>query len=229
MTSWERVLREMTKDFTVIYVETREKVSSVASRKTEYSVEAIGRDIVRLISILNLDANDYILFGSSLGATAILDCCRFLETQPKCLVLIEPNAAFRVPRVWKIVVRLFWPPLYSLIRPSVKWYLRTFRMNVEADRAQYEKYCGSIDAADPWKLKKAVIALWNYEVWDKLEYVQVPALFVGASKDKLHEPESIEKMVSMVDHASYIDLETNTETHNPIMVDEMRKYLKRIQ
>ena len=115
--------------------------------------------------------SDYVLFGSSLGATAIIDCYRSLKKKTSVAwFLSRPNAVFRVPRSWKVIVTLFYAPLYALIRPSVKWYLRTFRLNVQADAAQYEKYCEALDAADPRKLKKAVMSVWSYEVWGTLGF-----------------------------------------------------------
>lgn len=223
--SWQLSLKEMTKDFTVYYVETREKVSAKTKGKESYGVRDIGRDIVTIISRLNLDEIGYILFGSSLGGTAILDCCRSLEKPPLCLVLVGPNAVFRVPRVWKVVIRILPPRLYTILKPAVKWYLKTFRLDIKSDYAQYEKYCNTLDAADPFKLRKGVMAVWNYQVWDLLGDIKIPSLFIGASKDKLHEPGNLEKMVSMMPNATYLDLETNARTHSEDMVREMRKYI----
>ncbi|MFH1943330.1 MAG: alpha/beta hydrolase [bacterium] len=223
--AWKVVLREMTNDFTIYYIETREKISSRVKGKAEYSTEAIGKDIVAMTSHLNLRDGSYILSGSSLGATAILDCCRHLKHHPRCLVLINPNAVFRVPIIWKAVVYLFYPPFWSVIKPVVKWYLRTFRMDVESDRAQYEKYCSALDGADPWKSKKAAMALWNYQVWDRLENIPYPALIVGASKDKLHEPENLKKIVSLMPRATYLDMVTNAAAHSKLMFEALREFV----
>ena len=225
---WREVLREMTKDFTVYYIETREKISSKLRGKLEQSVDAIRRDLVALVSYLGLESKKYILFGSSLGGTAIIDCCRHLTVEPKCLVLIEPNAAFRVPRTWKIIVNSFYPGLFKILKPTVKWYLRTFRLNVEADPAQYTKYCNALDAADPWKLKRAVKSLWGYEVWNILKDIHIPTLILSASEDKLHEPESLNKMADIMPNAELLDMGTNKNTHSAPMVDEVRRLLKRI-
>ncbi|MCJ7813383.1 alpha/beta hydrolase, partial [bacterium] len=73
ISGWKKVLNEMTKDHRVYYIETREKISSRIQGKVEYSVEAIGQDIVTLTSQLGLADGKYILFGSSLGATSILE------------------------------------------------------------------------------------------------------------------------------------------------------------
>jgi pimeloyl-ACP methyl ester carboxylesterase len=223
--AWKEVLREMTKDFGVHYVETREKISAEVKGRAGYGVEDIAGDIVGLIDQLGLAPGGYVLCGSSLGATAILESYRSLTKKPGCLVLIAPNAAFRVPVFWKGVVTLFYPGLYALIRPTVKWYLRRFRLNIDADRAQYEKYCHALDAADPWKLKKAVMAVWSYEVWSILTTVDCPTLIVNASKDKLHEPGSMKRMSAAIPRATEIDLETNAGTHSKNVVQAIRSYL----
>ncbi len=226
--AWEHVLRDLTRYFPVYYVETREKISSQVTGKVSYGVEDIGRDIVALVKHFQLTEKRYVLFGSSLGATAILDCCRFLKTDPLCLVLIGPNAVFRVPKLGLLVIHLMPPRLYLLIKPIVKWYLKHFRLDIESDYAQYEKYCNALDAADPWKLKKGALALSKYQVWDLLPEIDYPALIVGASKDTLHEPENLQRIVSMMKNATYLDLETNKQTHRKIMVEKMREYLQAI-
>lgn len=222
---WQSVLQEMTRDFTVIYLETREKISSRVAGKVGYGVEDIGRDIAAAIKRFDLEEGRYILFGSSLGATAILDCCRNLERMPLGLVLVCPNAVFRVPAIWRVIIRMLPPSLFSFFKPLAKWYLRTFRLDVKNDYAQYEKYCNTLDAADPWKLKKGVIAVWHYQVWDLLAAIELPTLIVSASKDKLHEPGNLKKMAGMIKNAVYIDLETNSRTHSEMIVQEMRKYI----
>lgn len=225
MRGWKIVLREMTKDFEIFYIETREKISSQIKGKIQYGIAEIGDDIVQIVSGLGLKEKGYLMLGSSLGATVILDCYRFLKLKPLCLILVGPNAVFRVPKFGMVIVRCFYPRLYLLIKPMVKWYLRTFRMDVKADYAQYQKYCNAMDAADPWKLKKAIIPFSKYKVWNLLPDIDAPALIIGASKDKLHEPENLHKMVGMMPKAVYLDMETNMAAHSENMVFELRKYL----
>jgi pimeloyl-ACP methyl ester carboxylesterase len=225
MAAWKEVLREMTKDFTVYYIETREKISSGVSGKVPYTVEALGRDIVSVVKGLGLKNGRYLLFGSSLGATVVLDCIRFLEEKPNCVVVVGPNAEFRVPWWGMAVIVLFYPPFYSVIKPFVKWYIRIFRLNVESDLAQYLKYCNNLDAADPWKLKKAAWAFSSYTVWDLLPEIHLPVLLISASKDKLHEPENLKKMAAMLPRCTVLDFETNQGTHSAGMVEAVRKYL----
>ncbi len=225
MDAWKSVLREMTKDFPVLYIETREKISSRMNADAEYSIEAIGDDIIRLIEQWKLPANGYVLAGSSLGATVIVESFHSLKSPPAAIVLISPNAVFRVPLLWKAAIALFYPPMYLVIRPFVKLYLKHFRMNVTADPAQYTKYSNALDAADPWKLKKAVIAVSRYSIWNRLGSLDCPVLLIGALQDLLHEPGHFQTIAAMISNSTVVDLNTNAETHSPRIVVEIRNFL----
>ena len=229
ISGWKPVLQEMSKDFVIHYLESREKISADISRKEKFGVKEVGMDIADTVKHLNLQNKSYILLGSSLGATAILDGYKSLPSKPECLVLIGPNAEFRVPLFWKIIITFFHPWFYLFLKPVIKWYLRTFRMKIKADKAQYEKYCRAIDSADPWRLKKAAVALWGYQVWDLLGGIDTYVLAVGAAEDKLHEPENLQRMIQMLPKAEYLDIGTNTRTHQPEMVEQLQKYLNKLR
>ncbi|MFZ4621712.1 MAG: alpha/beta fold hydrolase [Bacteroidota bacterium] len=225
MDAWKSVLQEMTKDFPVLYIETREKISSRMSADAEYSIEAIGSDIVQLIEQWKLPDNEYFLAGSSLGATVIVESYHALKSRPAAIVLISPNAVFRVPMLWKVVITLFYPPMYLVIKPFVKFYLKHFRMNVQADGAQYKKYSSALDGADPWKLKKAVIAVSRYSIWHRLASLDRPVLLIGALQDLLHEPGHFQTIASKIPRVTVVDLNTNAETHSPRTVAAIRTFL----
>ena len=225
MEGWKEVLLEMTRRHRIYYIETREKISSQVNRTANFDVTSIGMDVVKLIDHFGMKNGAYILFGSSLGATSILDVYAHLKHKPLSVVLVSPNAVFRVPMTWKIIVTGFYPPLYNWLKPAVKWYLRSFRLDLEADYAQYEKYSKALDAGDPWKLKPAVLALSTYEVWSRLKNVDCPTLIFGASRDKLHEPDYLAKFIDLIPDASLVDMGTNQETHSREMVKQMDKYL----
>ena len=225
MKGWKLVLREMTKDFNIIYVETREKISSQVTGKAEFSVEAIAQDIVTLADTYKLEKDEYVIFGSSLGGTSILESYKDLKTLPLCFALLGPNAEYRTPWWGKIIIRLFWTRLYAILKPFIKWYLRNFRLDIETDHAQYEKYCNALDAADPKKLKPAARALSKYKIWGILKDIDLPVLIIGATKDLLHEPENLTKMDKMLPNSVFLDMETNTLAHGPEMVEELRNYI----
>jgi len=229
MDGWQSVLQTMSRDFIIHYVETREKISSLITGKVGYAVADFAGDIVGLINKLNLPPRAYVLFGSSLGATTLLECFPALAIEPLALVLIGPNAVFSIPGFWLHVVRAFPPRLYLAFKPVIKWYLRHFRLDVAQDAAQYQKYCRNLDAADPWKLKKAALTFARYQVWDKLPLVTCPTLLVGATHDVLHDFDNINRIRESLPNCTFLDLETNSRTHSPAVVEEMRRYLAALE
>ncbi len=229
VTSWKHALLEMTRDHKVYYVETRDKLSAVIPRKDELSVEVIASDLMFLTNHFKLSESNYIMLGSSLGGTAILHACQYLGSKPLALVLIGPNAVFRVPWWGKTMIHLFPLRLYTLMKIFLKWYLRTFRLDPEADADQYEKYCQNLDDTDPYRLKRAALSLVKYEIWDILPDINIPTLIIGAATDHLHEPGNLAKMTPLLPRGIYLDMETNTHTHSGDMVAEMRKFVDRIK
>ena len=228
MAGWKEVLHEMTRDFQIFYLETREKNSSRVQGKVAYSVEALGQDVVQVVNALNLKEKNYLLLGSSLGATVILDCYRRLKQKPLALILVAPNAVFRVPWWGKMLIRLFYTQFYFVLKPFIKWYLRKFRLNVNSDPEQYRKYARALDAADPYKLKKAALAFASYQVWEHLPAIDCPVLLVGGSADKLHEPQNLQKIRHLLPEVTYIDLQTNKRAHTALLVKEIRTFLKKL-
>ncbi len=222
---WHEVLLEMTSQFPVLYVETRDKTSAQVSREADYSVAALAGDLAAVVAHYQLAPDDYIMLGSSLGGTAILECFHLLQAKPRCLVLIGPNAEFRLPPLGATFIRLFPPSVYLGLRPIIKLYLRLFRLDVKADYAQYAKYKRVLDAADPWKLKRGMLALATYQVWERLAGINRPTLVIGGAHDVMHEPGNLRRMVSMLPRGQYLDLGTNRATHSSEMVERVREYL----
>ncbi len=225
MAGWKIILREMTATRVVHYLETREKISSLTPPDADQSVEAIAGDICDYIHQNHFKRNQYLLFGSSLGATAILQAAPDIQETPAALILIGPNAVFRVPIWGKAVIRLFPPRFYEIFKIFIKWYLKTFRLNVRHDQAQYDKYAVALDIADPYKLKKSALSLSTYQVWERLPHIDIPVLLINAGKDNLHEPQNINRMYDLLRNVDMVDMETNTGTHSAQMVRTMDDFV----
>jgi len=223
--TWKSVLQDLSRDFTIHYVETREKKTAIVRGRVKYRVEDCARDLAAIVEQLNLQDDNFILCGSSLGATAIADGFRFLKRRPLFLALIGINAEFYIPRGWIGVVRCFPPTLYLTFKPVIKWYLRNFRLDIKKDQAQYKKYCDNVDNAAPFRLKKAALALVKYKIWERLPEIQTPVLLFSASHDALHDLENIKRIHEQLPGSRYFDLETNSRTHSPEMVEIIREFI----
>lgn len=236
---WRGVLKELTPEYRTFYIESREKQSSVLPGKTKvsFTMDRIREDIANLVDRLIPENEKFILAGSSLGASAILEYCAVGKRKPECAILVGPNEEFRFPKFLGAIIPLVPPALYFAIRPVIKWYLRNFRLDKKKDKEQVVKYENTINLADPYKLKANALALKNYSIWNRIQGIATPCLIFGATTDKLHSTENMKRLIEFIPEVQYIELGSNSDTHSEkagrIMVDylgqkEYRNFSSRV-
>jgi pimeloyl-ACP methyl ester carboxylesterase len=203
---------------TVYYVETREKGTSLTKGKAGYSIGDIASDLPVVIEKLGLRAGEYIVCGYSLGATVAVSAQKLTRRKPAALVLIEPSASFKWPW-WLPTIARIGVPLYPVIKPFIKWYMKKFHINAEGDYEMYEINARILDQADPRKLAATVIAVAKYEIWNDLKSVNLPVLVIGVSKDKFHSHDEASNIASAIPGSSYTDIETNRRSHSAEAAD----------
>jgi pimeloyl-ACP methyl ester carboxylesterase len=216
----------LTENFTVEYVETREKPTSIVPANTKFDVRDIAKDISDAIDRLDVKAGNYILLGYSLGATAAAESFNsIIRKKPALLVLIEPSAVFRVPGLGLFVAKYF-PRAFHIVKPLVKFYIKNFRIDTSKDYEMYVIIERIIDGADPEKLIPTLICMSRYQIWSALEKIDVPALVIGASHDTFHNLDDAKEIASRIQGAVYADLVTNKRSHSREVCDLLINYLK---
>jgi pimeloyl-ACP methyl ester carboxylesterase len=216
--NFRETVMALSERYTVYYIETREKGSSQTEGKAGYSIGEIASDLPPVIEKLGLRAGEYIICGYSLGATVAVSAQKLAGPKPAALILIEPSASFKWPR-WLPPLARIGVPLYPIIKPFIKWYMKKFHINAEGDYEMYEINARILDQANPRKLAATVIAVARYEIWNDLKSVEVPVLVIGVSKDKFHSHDEASKIASAIPGSSYSDIETNRRSHSAEAAD----------
>jgi pimeloyl-ACP methyl ester carboxylesterase len=216
ISGWKSVLKVLTAEYRVLYLESREKQSSIVPdvKKVSFSMERLKLDIGEIIEKVISPSEKFMLAGSSLGASAILEYCGSEKRKPLSAVLIGPNAEFRFPKIVGTIIPALHPSLYFSVKPVIKWYLRNFRLDKKNSREQIEKYENTLDCADPYKLKANALALRNYALLNRVDNISVPCLIIGATTDTLHGTEDIKHIIKIIPDSIYVELESNMETHS---------------
>ena len=220
------VVRGLTQNFEVHYVETREKSSSQLPAKAGFGVKDISSDLAGIVEKLGMADRKYLLVSYSLGATAAAEAFRSdLKIKPGLLVMIEPTAEFRIPKIGRFVARYFgWT--YSFIKPVVKLYIKTFMVDARQDHEMFMITVRAIDSAHAGKISKTLLAVSEYSLWGVLDKIDVPALVIGASNDTFHSFDDSLKISSRIKESSYTDLISNDRTHSNEVAEIIRDYFK---
>jgi pimeloyl-ACP methyl ester carboxylesterase len=216
ISGWKGVLRVLTAEHRVIYIESREKQSSIVPdvKKVSFSIERLKLDVTEIIEKIIPPSEKFILAGSSLGASAILEYCASDKWKPLSAILIAPNTEFRFPKILGTIIPALHPSLYLFVKPIIKWYLRNFRLDKKNSKEQIEKYENTLDCANPYKLKANALAIRDYKIWNRIANINVPCLIMGATTDTLHATEDIKRLLKIIPNSTYIELQSNMETHS---------------
>ena len=224
---WKIVLQEMTKHFEVYYIETREKSSAKHLTEQKISIQNIGHDIAKIVQLHNVKDDSFIILGSSMGATVILDSIADKKLIPCLAVLIGPNIEFNIPRFLIIIIALMPTKLYGLIKPIAKWYMKRKYIDMGSDSKQYHKYSYVLDHIHIGRTRRSALSFKKYSFQDKIGQINKRILVFSGKKDILHNYEKTLDMVNKINQATLINLETNDRTHSVEMVNELRSYLNK--
>lgn len=225
--SFRGMLIELTRDYRVCYVETREKPTSQVARGTAFNMDAFGKDVAAAIAHEEVADGAYLLAGFSLGATAIIHTYRNLPRKPFGLVLAEPVPSFRFPW-WSLHVAQVAAPLYGIVKPMVLWYLRNFRIDSRNDEEIMRITERALHSADPYKLVRTVRAIAGYEAWEQLPHLDCQTLLVTTSKDSLHDHDDITRMADLLPSCEVVDMVDNTRSHAAEMGALIRDFHARL-
>lgn len=219
--SFKGVLQEITRTHVVIYVETREKPSSVVRDHCPFDMTSIARDLEVAVDMAGFEDRGYLLAGYSLGAAAIMEAFGRLTVKPAQVVLAEPVPQFRIPR-WSLPLAKWAPQIYPLLKPFAKWYMRNFMIDTRKDPEVMRIVERALDSADPIKLGQTILGIHRFQAWDRLSEIDRPTLLVATSADTLHHHADILRLKKMIPGAGFIDMKNNKRTHSLEMAQLIR-------
>jgi pimeloyl-ACP methyl ester carboxylesterase len=221
VSGWKDVLRRLTSTHRTLYIETREKKSAVLpeNKNLTFTIQRMSLDIEEILTKIIPVERTFLMTGSSLGSTVVLDYMSRNFRQPDKAMLIAPVSDFPFPLWLLFIIRFIPAGFYSVVRPILKWYLRNIRLDKKKEPEQVEKYEGTLDAAEPARLKANALAIKDYSLWERLDKIKPPVTIIGAETDTHHGYDVLEKMVSMMPDADFELMKSNKETHSEKAAD----------
>lgn len=217
---WSEVLKIVSKEIEVVYIETRDKISSIIekSKKTDMSVERMVQDIIEIQEDLGVDFNDSICLGSSMGATILLKYLTDRNPAPWKTILIGPVPKFNFPIIGRFLMIL---PTFMIgfgIK-YIRWHVRNFRVDTKKEPKQAKSYDLALKLADPWRIQNSARAAKKHDGWKELGNIDSEVIFAGASTDKIHASEITQQVASKIKNSKYVDFKTNQATHDEKMAN----------
>jgi hypothetical protein len=226
MESFGHVIRNLTKDYPLYFIETREHPSSILGEDEKYDIESNGNDLVAIVEELDLQDKMYILMGYSFGVTIITDAYTKLKTKPFKIIFLEPTPEFHYPKWTVWILEKTKNHQIEYLKTVAKWYMRNFVINKKGDPEMVRISATAINNCDQKKLKKTAIAIAPYQGWDKPENIDCQVLILAASLDTMHMHEETMRLQSLLRDCRYVDMVTNEKSHSNEAAEVMREFIK---
>lgn len=231
ITGWVSVIKEIASNRPVYYLESREKCSARLSRnglaQSDFTIQRMADDVVTVCRELDLDTQQIVFFGSSLGSTTIVEALKGKKLDAKGAFIICPNAQFRYPLWGKM---LLIPPAssYHVTKWIILFYLRYFRVNSKKEPEQIKRYIRTLRSAEPVRIRFSAIALQDYEIWPDLHTIGSPVTVAYASSDTLHLEDDITRVISEIPQSTLLKCPSNHYMHHSEIVSDLEVFIKNI-
>ena len=224
MEGWAPLLSAWVEQREIHYIETREKRSATIERRVksqDFSMPRHVADLAEVLEVLGL-GKEVLWFGSSLGATVILEGLMQGHLQGRGAFLISPNSAFIFP-TWMVPLTWmpwwFYHPIIRAFIPYLKWRLK--------EPAQYQRYRRTLFNADLKRLKCSVIANRAYTLPDGLDRITIPVAICVAASDTLHSGDDAHGTAAALPNGKLVEVESNQYAHEAAVIFDIESWEKR--
>lgn len=197
------------------YLETREKPSSILSRKgPEMTVSRSARDIGAAIRELKLENREFVLMGSCWGASIILQGLHDGILEAPTVLAVDPMQRLWFPR-WLLRFVFRWTPdfVVTFLKPIIV-RLKLLGMNEPRQRERAEQF---IRAADVGKWRAGAVAARNFQLAGKLESIAEEVFVLNCSDDAIHDQRFYPVLTDRLPRGRFLSLQVD-ESHRERMM-----------
>ena len=86
-----------------------------------------------------------------------------------------------------------------------------------------------MEEADVKRWKRVGLRIIFKRYWKTFPKVKNHVILIAAERDKMHDAVDTMKVSKMIKNSTYLNLETNRNTHSGVMVDTIREYLPKFE
>ena len=218
---WRPLVEVWARSRRLIYIETREKASSIINRrisKDDFSIERHSMDIAAVLDSLDIEQKKIDWYSSSLGSTILIDAFQRRYLEGRSSVLLAPNPDFRFPLWSRIIIYSPLPMVaFRKMVGFVAWVVNR-RTKEEGQKVRYRRALLAQDVP-----RMLFSARWNlgYRLPEDLSNIDVPCAVMTATSDTLHDFGKVEKIADSIPNCKMISVPSNQYAHEPLVLSEI--------
>lgn len=220
---WDELLLAAAQDFDLIYLESREKDSSILNYDSVSDMNRLAQDIQETITHFQVDEEELILVGSCIGGNTIAYGLLQEYYNPAMVVLIGPQLKFPLPWYGRFLIPIAPHWLFYFFKPLIRLWVKLFKTS---DKLQAAKYIRVVNEADSKKWKKVGKAVAFEKFHPVFPQIQYPIYVVGENNDKMHDISDALEIAQLLPNSTFIVMDNNDASHSAEMVEKIQEILK---
>ena len=221
---WRPLLSEWTTRRPILYIETREKGSSVMEgriSKADFSVEKLSSDLASVLKFYEIESSEVDWFSSSLGSTILIDSFSRGFLSGRSSVLLAPNSEFKFPFWARALIASPMPKIFHPIMKRLAVWAVERKVKEEGQRIRYRR---ALLTQDLQKMHLSARSLMRYSLPDDLSSIKIPCAVMTASSDKLHGMDRAKSIVNRIPKSKFIEVPSNQYAHEAEVLEEIETY-----
>ncbi|MHA1347777.1 MAG: hypothetical protein ACTSO3_15360, partial [Candidatus Heimdallarchaeaceae archaeon] len=147
---WDDLLIEAKEFFNILYIESREKATSIVPKKGNFELDRYALDIKEALEYHQIKEEETIILSTSFGAIIVALMLKKLEIDPYLSILVGPIERIPLPLALKLSFIILPSWMFNLLKPAGNWWVRKFKSE---DEYQAARYIRAISDSEPRKWK----------------------------------------------------------------------------
>ncbi len=223
---WDKVLMEATKDFDILYIESREKASSKLIKKPRNDPDRHSSDIQEVLNDFEIDQKKLIIFSSSFSVFFAADGLAQNKFDPFFTIFLGPSWRLNMPPITRYIMYVLPNFVLGPTKPIWRWWIRKRKSE---DPEQAAKYIRALDEASAKKWRTVAPKFAHVRFRYTYEKIENHIVVIGMETDKMHKAQESKDIANFLKNSTYIDMGTNKKTHSAEMTKEIRKLITKIE
>ncbi|MHA1419567.1 MAG: hypothetical protein ACTSVO_13310 [Candidatus Heimdallarchaeaceae archaeon] len=220
---WDDLLIEAKEFFNILYIESREKATSIVPKKGNFELDRYALDIKEALEYHQIKEEETIILSTSFGAIIVALMLKKLEIDPYLSILVGPIERIPLPLALKLSFIILPSWMFNLLKPAGNWWVRKFKSE---DEYQAARYIRAISDSEPRKWKATTKHVVFAKFWDIYDGLENNILVIDESEDPMHDTEKTKKIAALMPNSKLIDIKTNKAAHSTPMIEIMKKEIR---
>ena len=220
---WRELIDELSTAAPVYHLEPRDKPSAILPNRCGFTMGDHARDLQQVLSSLRLSDGEFFMVGSSTGSNIIIEHLTRGGIAPAALALMLPMRRYVFP-AWGFPFMFLPYQLYHVLKPAIRLHLRLCESDRSTDRTMLERNYYSLERLEPKRAQRSARALRLYRFPEDLSRISMPALVVGADRDRMHEPGLAAEMARSLPRGVELEMGVSGRAHTAWMAKKILEF-----